>query len=366
MVEIVDRLEGLHALADSWNRLAEGFGSPLLRHEWFVSCAEAFCPPHRLFVAIVRSKGEVTAVAPLVSVRRTGTERLELLGCSPLFEPSGFLYAGAGPLEELVDGLLDLKMPLLLRRVPSESREALLLQSPDHARGYLMIKETEGTLWLSCAEGWADFEAGLSSSRRAGFRRAKKRAEGAGKVRFEVVSPGGENLDDYFQELVAVETAGWKGKDGTAIARDESLMRFFHLYSHRAAALGMLRLSFLRVDGKAIAVLLAVEYAGRLWVLKVGYDEAWAACSPGTLLMHETIRYAFEQRLDGFEFLGTDEPWIRVWTDRTHRYVSARTYPFSPQGLVGLGLDLSTQAAGRAAQFLKQYADVSALKALRR
>src|SRR5581483_9794968 len=126
MIEIVDRLEGLHALADAWNRLAEGFPSPLLRHEWFVSCAEAFCPPHRLSIAVVRSQRDVTAIAPLVSVRRAGTERLELLGCSPLFEPSGFLYAGAAPMEELVDGVLGLGKPLLLRRIPSESREALL------------------------------------------------------------------------------------------------------------------------------------------------------------------------------------------------------------------------------------------------
>ena len=36
----------------------------------------------------------------------------------------------------------------------------------------------------------------------------------------------------------------------------------------------------------------AVETGGRFWLLKVGYDERFARCSPGSLLLLETIRHA--------------------------------------------------------------------------
>lgn len=353
MVEIVHRLEDLRILADSWNEVADSFRTPLLRHEWFVACAEAFCPPQQLSIVIVRSKGKITAAAPLVCVKQKGIERLELLGCSFLFEPGGFIYADLAALEELVDGILALKRPLLLRRVQSCAQEVCLLQERAEHHAYSTIKETEASLWLSCKGGWGEFESALSSSRRACFRRAKKRAEAEGKVRFEIVSPGTENVDRYLEELLVVETAGWKGQHGTALRLNEPLKRFFYLYSQAAARLGFLRLGFFRMDEKAIASMLAIQCAGRLWVLKTGYDEVWARCSPGVLLMHETIRYGFEQGLEGYEFLGMDEPWLRVWTDQTHSYVSSRIYPYSMKGLLGLGLDLSCQAAGKLMRLFK-------------
>ncbi|MCG3110596.1 MAG: GNAT family N-acetyltransferase [Candidatus Manganitrophus sp. SB1] len=347
MVEIIDRLEDLRILATSWNKIAEPFGNPLLRHEWFVACAEAFCPPQQLSIVVVRSKGKTTAAAPLVSVRQKGIERLELLGCSFLFEPGGFIYEDPAALEELVDGIVALKRPLRLRRVSSSAEEIRRLRERSERHAYSTVKETEASLWLSCKGGWSEFESALSSSRRACFRRAKRRAEAEGKVQFEMVSPDAENVDRYLEELLVVETAGWKGQHGTALRLNEPLKRFFYLYAQAAARLGLLRLGFFRMDEKAIASMLAIEYADRLWVLKTGYDEVWARCSPGALLMHEMIRYAFEQGLEGYEFLGIDEPWLRIWTDQAHSYVSTRLYPYSLKGLFGLGLDLSYQAAGK-------------------
>jgi CelD/BcsL family acetyltransferase involved in cellulose biosynthesis len=117
---------------------------------------------------------------------------------------------------------------------------------------------------------------------------------------------------------------------------------FFRRYMASAAAAGSLRVSFLTIDGTAVAFLMGVEYARRTWVLKIGFDEAFAHCSPGILLMHEAIRRAFGSRLDAFEFLGTDEPWLHLWTDEVHRFVGVHLYPFSISGLLTLGSDSSS------------------------
>jgi hypothetical protein len=62
-----------------------------------------------------------------------------------------------------------------------------------------------------------------------------------------------------------------------------------------------------------VAAQLSVEYADRLWVLKIGYDERWSRCSPGWQLLAETMRDAFDRRLRSYEFLGSDEPWLHGW-----------------------------------------------------
>jgi hypothetical protein len=75
-----------------------------------------------------------------------------------------------------------------------------------------------------------------------------------------------------------------------------------------------------------------LEYAGRLWGLKQGYDERWAPCAPGILLAHESIRYACEKGLAAYEFLGSAEKFQTRWPIELTAYSRLRYYPLSPSG----------------------------------
>ena len=56
--------------------------------------------------------------------------------------------------------------------------------------------------------------------------------------------------------------------------------------------------------------------------------------------MHETIRCAFENRLEGYEFLGWDQPWIHAWRCEVRPYVSPLIYPYSVSGGIALTKDV--------------------------
>ena len=96
---------------------------------------------------------------------------------------------------------------------------------------------------------------------------------------------------------------------------------------------GALRMCFLRIGDAVAAAQIAVTFGDRFWLLKIGYDEAFARCSPGTLLSLETIRYAAARGLRSYEFLGGPEPWTRMWTDQERPCVSLRVYPASLRGI---------------------------------
>jgi CelD/BcsL family acetyltransferase involved in cellulose biosynthesis len=98
-------------------------------------------------------------------------------------------------------------------------------------------------------------------------------------------------------------------------------------------------LCFLRIGDRIAAAQLAVESDERFWLLKIGYDEAFARYSPGNLLMRETVRYAANRGLLSYEFLGTPEQWTRMWTDRIRACVSIRAYPARPWGVAALVAD---------------------------
>ena len=104
---------------------------------------------------------------------------------------------------------------------------------------------------------------------------------------------------------------------------------FFRRYARAAAGLGTLRLCFLRhIDGRpAAAQQPAIETGERFWLLKIGYDPVFGRCSPGTLLIAETIRHAAARGLRAYEFLGAVEPWTALWTEQAHRCVALGVFP---------------------------------------
>src|SRR5439155_13822651 len=115
-------------------------------------------------------------------------------------------------------------------------------------------------------------------------------------------APG--ELDRLLDEVFRVEAAGWKGREGTALANDSVRGMFYRRYAAAACRQGILRLCFLRIGDRVAAVQLGVESEGRFWLHKIGYDEAFAKCSPGMLLLRDTIRYAASRSLRSYEFLG--------------------------------------------------------------
>ena len=69
--------------------------------------------------------------------------------------------------------------------------------------------------------------------------------------------------------------------------------------------------------GQDAAAQIAIERGTRFDLLRAGYDERFARCSPGMLLTVESIRYAVRRGLRSYEFNGDAEPWTKVWTSPT-------------------------------------------------
>jgi CelD/BcsL family acetyltransferase involved in cellulose biosynthesis len=335
------------SLADEWNALASRFRSPLLRHEWFAACAAAFCPPGRLNVMVTRSADGILAIAPLVVESEFGTKRLEILGTSVLGELSGFIYRDEDALEHLIRTITATGQPILFRCLPSESPELRMLKNTHPARWVYEKTVHFASPWVPIASCWEDFHKSISSSWRSSLRRSRRRAEEMGNVDFEILSPTLDTLETYLGEMVTVESSGWKSRTGTAVLVNAGLNRFFQEYAKAAARLGMLRFAFLRVNGKAIASQLLVDYGGRLWILKVGYDEDYARCSPGILLMHHVVQHAFEQHYEAFELLGANEPWVNIWKPQLHKHELYRRYPLTPLPVISHGLETADSTLGR-------------------
>ena len=347
VIEIIqDKIKFAH-LEKEWNMLADTLGSPLMCHDWFFSCAEAFYNDGDLRIAVLRSGGEVAAAAPLAAKKKWGIEYLELLGVSYLGEPSGLLYDNEQSLQKLLATVLKMRQPVVLQKMTGFPAAGNFLNGAQRIKTIVIPRPSAGSVQIPISKTWEEFWNCLQSRRRYDFRRARKKAEKEGKITVKIMCPEYEDLSGHLETAFKIEASGWKGHQGSAILKNAVLRRFFETYAGLACKEGKLRLCFLYIADVPVAMQICVEHADRFWVLKIGYDEKWGKCSPGMQLAYETMRYAFDHGLESYEWLGTDEEWLHAWPVEIRDCSSVGFYPMGAAGLFGLGMDLSDFAFRR-------------------
>lgn len=332
-VRVLESVAEVAGLGDAWNRLDADFDTPTLRHDWVLTALEHLVAPDSIRVVCAFDAGELVAAAPL---QRSGSGfgRLESAGQSHHGEPCGFVYRDRHVLQQLIGGIAALRLPLAVRGLAAGAPVADSLAAIGGLRTAVRPMTSCPTLDLPADARGVD--AVLSASLRSDLRRGRRRAGDFGEASFEMHTPTthGE-LERLWSEVLRVEAAGWKGRTGTALGHDQSLRAFFAGYARRAAERKELRVGMLDIDGTA-AVMVAVEWDDRMWLLKIGYDERFAAASPGMLLLEGAVSYALDHGLRSVEFLGEAAPWTRRWTRAERPLVVVRSYPRTVRGAASL------------------------------
>jgi CelD/BcsL family acetyltransferase involved in cellulose biosynthesis len=336
--QLARRNADLEQLAAGWEALASQTGIPMLQSIWARTCAETLAESARLHVLYAGTARNPVAIAPLVEGAGTPS-RLELLGVRELFEPMDFLYADRTALDAIAAAVAATGAPLCLGRVPADSPVIDALRKAYRGRGWVRVTPAPSCPYIALNDEWRDPAGRFDPGRRSDFRRARRRAEQIGALTFEVREPAPSESKELLDEAYDVESAGWKGVSGTALVIDPVRGLFFRRYAEAACRKQLLRLCFLRIAGKAVAMQIALECGGRFYLLKIGYDERYRRCSPGTLLMLHTVAYAAARGLRTYEFLGNEANWTRQWTQETHPTLSLRAYPFSWRGAAALADD---------------------------
>jgi hypothetical protein len=152
----------------------------------------------------------------------------------------------------------------------------------------------------------------VSSSFAATLRRRFRHLEREGAVSYRRVD-GGEDAERAVEEFLALEASGWKGRAASAIASDPRAAAFWRAVARAGAREGWLALRALDLDGRPVAMHLALLHRGVYACPKVAYDERFATCSPGQLLFREVVAECEARRLAELDLIGADARWKRDW-----------------------------------------------------
>lgn len=251
----------------------------------------------------------------------------------------------AGVLEDFFSILArpHLKLPkvFVLPDMRLDGPVASLLRSVAEARNLplAVTGETDRPFLESHLEGDAYLKQSLRSHHLREFRRLKRRLGELGKLEHRVARTA-EEIRLGIEAFLALEAGGWKGRSRTAMAID----RFRAAFAREAIDLlgdqDLCRVHSLALDGKIIACVVVFVEAGVAYTWKTTYDEAYAAFSPGTLLMIEVTRHHLEDPNIALtdSCAVPDHPVMsRIWSER------------KPLGTIVVGLTPDADRATRQA-----------------
>ena len=155
-------------------------------------------------------------------------------------------------------------------------------------RAHYTVAEENRALLTGEATAEAYLAAAMSAKKRKELRRQHNRLAEEGALTFERLE-GDAGLPEWIAEFLALEAAGWKGEAGSALASAPATRALFTQALTGAAAAGRLERLALRLDGRAIAMLVNFITAPGAYSFKTAFDEDYARFSPGMLLQLENL-----------------------------------------------------------------------------
>ena len=316
-------LAGFREIEAEWDRLAVRSGSPFLSAAWVGSWWKAIAPKGAEALLLRDTDGSLLAGGLFVEDRQG--LRAAINDHSSDWGVVATDRASLGRFWAEVAGLGYRKVvvsPLLgdgdAVRAP---RDGLV------NAGYRIVEETlEPSPLLDLPNSFEELFAARSGKLRSQIRRGRRGLEEQGSLTMRIVS-GGSSLASDLESFFDLEAAGWKGKEGTAIAADPALVALYCNFAEAAAAQGWFRLYMLELNGKLIAADYGCVYDNCGYRIKTTFDEELRKFVPGLVLLADVLTSSIEQEgLERYDFLGGPDEYKLRWTEEVQGHTAIHAF----------------------------------------
>ncbi len=333
-VEIVESNRISPIQLDAWWRLFDS--TPQARfyhHPHWHQCIATYLLPEQLNLGFLTVGDQLQMVLPLCGTagerRRAHPLHDHLSLNDVLIHPS--LAADANQLLDAIQLTLDslgtswwdwkvsnLAHESALTQMLSKS---LCLTNEDGTTSDSMEKDQDGTSirWsLKQSRESASFdctgdERAPTGKLRRNLRRLRKQINEYGELRIEVVV-NSEQLNDAYEQFLAIEASGWKGAgdEAPAISANPALQGFYQALLSPSIAGFAPQINLLWCNDICIAAQFGIRTDACLSLLKIGYNEEYARFSPGYLLLESILDKTPELGINTLSLV-TSPPWAQRW-----------------------------------------------------
>jgi len=215
---------------------------------------------------------------------------------------------------------LFLHLPELLAEGPLATALTQVIASS--ARQAVIVEDGERAMLASDLSPDAYFEASMSAKKRKELRRQHKRLGEVGEITFSR-SEDADGAEDWIERFLSLESSGWKGDAGSALASAATTRDFCHAALNGASRAGKLERLTLSLDGQPIAMLANFITPPGAFSFKTAYDERYARFSPGLLLQIENLQLLDREGIEWADSCAEPGHSMieRIWREK-RRFVS--------------------------------------------
>ncbi|MBN8899948.1 MAG: GNAT family N-acetyltransferase, partial [Rhodospirillales bacterium] len=333
-LECVTTLDRLAAVATPWHTLWRRAGADIFQHHAWVATWAADALHRRtarLRIMLAWEEGRLVAILPCAVLRWRGLRVLQWAAqdfsdyCDALVDPDTAWPATLNMLWEgaLARGGIDLLQMHQIR--PDARARRILVQD---GNGLHLEDRHDRCLRIDCQ--WPTGEAyfrSLNKKGRNNHTRGKRIIEEiGGPVRFRCLEPN-EDHGPAIDRLIALKQAWLRANDPRSPLLDaEAPLLRAMMQAALATELG--KLFVLEAGNTLVTGSLNFLYETKMQAYMTAYDPAFDRASPGTILIVEYAKWAFDRGLRQVDFLRGDETFkFRLGNAETllDRYLGARS-----------------------------------------
>jgi len=307
-----------------WNALAEKvrYPSVFCSWDWIATWWEHYSAGRELRLLMIYCDGQLKGILPLFLQRRWAGRDARvgrILGyctATDLYPDPLDIVCADVDADACIEAVL-----AYLQRPPRDwdvlhlrflTEDGHLLRAMGDARAYrARIEKVSAAPYIPITGSYDDYLGELSANERSNIRRRRRKLiEGRGAVYTDFRSDDAQRVLHTLFELHQRRAAEKNidssfGRDGVFAFHRDLLNR---LDRNRVWLRG------LRQNNEIIAVFYGFVAGGRISYYQLGYDPRWADFSPGSVLLQETIREAFDGGLTEYNFLQGEEEFKYRWT----------------------------------------------------
>ena len=172
------------------------------------------------------------------------------------------------------------------------------------------------TAWVEIEGDFAGYWSSRGKNLRQNMKKQRNKLAAEGIVTTFHCLTRPEVMAEAVIRYGALESAGWKAQQGTAIHPDNAQGRFYTTILEQAGARNEGLVYEYDFNDQPVVVNLCVQRGETLIILKTTYDETIKTFSPAFLLLQEVLEPLFaEGRIKRMEFFGKVMEWHTRWTE---------------------------------------------------
>jgi CelD/BcsL family acetyltransferase involved in cellulose biosynthesis len=334
-LETISTEADLAALGDAWNDLVRAMPrpSPHLLHPWLLAWWRHYGEGNELAVQVAYRGNELVGALPLCVRRSRGLRVLCFLGAEQialadlLVAESEGDAVGAALAERAAATKHDFAD---FHGLPSSSRFAAALGS---APLQLIVRAEAPVLELNGSDWETVYKTRLSSKQRALHRRRCRQLAELGRIETTIARTR-EELAPALEDAFELHALRWRGRPDRSEFGTPAGKEFHREATAAIAALDVIRIVTLKLDGRPIAFVYDFLLEGAMYCYRLAFDPEFGRFSPGLVNRYDALENAFAEGATRIEFFGGMERYKMELADRTEPLHEGLGLPGSVAGKV--------------------------------